>query len=67
MQLLIILALIALIGLWMRRPDEDRSQPIRGAGLEHEQQIRALARRVATLEAILLDRDRQLRDRFGDL
>lgn len=66
MQLLIIFGLVAFFWLWMRRPEETKA--VVNNGLKHrDRQIEALTRRVATLETILLDRDRQLRDRFGDL
>lgn len=65
MQFLTLAALIAVFWFWMRRP-EDHSRASEKA-FRRDKQLDALTRRVTTLETILLDRDRQLRDRFGDL
>lgn len=66
MQFTTILVLLLVFWLWMRRPEE-RDTARRDGSNERDRQIDALTRRVSTLEAILLDRDRQLRDRFGEL
>ena len=66
MQFWVILGLVGFCWLWMRRPDEQRSVSRDGLS-QRDRNIEALTRRVAALETILLDRDRQLRDRFGDL
>ena len=66
MQFWILTGLLVFFWFWMRRPEEGRGEaPVRDR--QQDDKMDALARRVATLEAILLDRDRQLRDRFGDL
>lgn len=72
MNLWIILAIVAVICLLNRGPREDR-KPRRHRrhsdtyAHQKDADIDRLSARVSTLEEILLDRDRQLRDRFRGL
>ncbi|MEO1474789.1 MAG: hypothetical protein AAFS13_00280 [Pseudomonadota bacterium] len=73
MNLWIILAIVAVICLLNRGPREERRQRRHHRrksydyDREKEQQIERLSARVATLEEILLDRDRRFRDQFRGL
>lgn len=72
MNLWIILAIVAVICLLNRGPRHQRSprsrrrhSPERPA--EKDRDLEQLSARVSTLEEILLDRDRRLRDQFRGL
>jgi len=63
MQLLIIVLCITVFYLWMRGDtQEPRRRSTAQTSRRDQEQIERLKARVATLESILLDRDRKFRD-----
>lgn len=67
MQILTILAIMGVFWLCMQRDDARDTRSERNHSRDRDNELKALKNRVTTLESILLDRDRQLRNRFGDL
>lgn len=68
MQLFLILLCIAVFCLWNSQSDDDRERDMmKKRSRRDTDQIERLKARVNVLEEILLDRDRQLRDRFGGI
>ncbi len=69
MNLIVIAIIVLAIVLISREPKTDRKRcrTRRREGEPDRRRIEDLSHRVGVLEEILLDRERRLRDKFGDL
>jgi len=67
MNLIVIAIIVLIIVMISKEPNPDRKRRRHRTDEPETRRIDELSHRVGVLEEILLDRERRLRDKFGDL